>query len=97
MVPPVSIAIDSTGRYAMGAPIGGGNDIGVKCGQPSLMRSADGVAWTTCAPNTRGIADGTDPRYALVTFAGNDKIYEVFHTQGAGGGMVPGLVLWREP
>ena len=46
MATPVSIAIDSTGRYAMGAPIGGGNETAVKCGMPSLMRSADGAAWT---------------------------------------------------
>ena len=97
MVPPVSIAIDRAGRYAMGAPVGGGNDGGATCGQPNLMRSTDGVTWTTCAPGTRGIAEGTDPGYPLVTFAGNDKVYEVFRTRQAGGGLQPGLVVWREP
>ena len=96
MATPVSIAIDSTGRYAMGAPIGGGNETAVKCGMPSLMRSADGAAWTTCAPNTRGFSADADPRYALVTMAGNNKVYEVFHTQQAGAGLSAGLVLWRE-
>lgn len=97
MATPVSIAIDSAGRYAMGAPIGGGNEAAVKCGQPSLMRSTDGSAWTTCAPATRGFAATSAPGFALVTFAVNDRIYEVFRTQQPAAGLAAGIVLWREP
>ena len=97
MTMPVSVAIDSAGRYAMGAAIGGGTGAAVKCGIPSLMRSPDGSAWTTCAPATRGFPAEGDPRFTLIAVAGNDKVYQAFHTQQPAGGLGAGLVLWREP
>ena len=48
---PLSVMLD---RAALGggfaATANGGNGTGTKCGQPKLMRSTDGVQWTTSAP-----------------------------------------------
>jgi hypothetical protein len=93
---PLSIAIDRAGHFAGGAEHTGGNSDGTKCGDPKLFRSSDGVRWTVCAPNTRGVT-ANDVTYPVVAFAGNDKIYEVFKTRQPSGNLVPGLALWREP
>ena len=96
MVPPVSVTIDKAGHFAAAADLGGGNQDGVKCGLPNLMRSANGTQWTTCAPNTKGVS-AADPGYPVIAFAANDKLYEAFRTRQPAAGLQPGLVLWREP
>ena len=85
MVPPVSVAIDKAGHFAAAADLGGGNQDGVKCGLPNLMRSPTGAQWTTCAPNTKGVTTA-DPGYPVIAFAGNDKLYQVFRTRRPGAG-----------
>ena len=46
---PVSTSIDKAGHFAVFAQMNGGNEGGVKCGLPKLMRSMNGSVWTTCA------------------------------------------------
>jgi len=96
MVAPVSVTMDRGGHFAAAADLGGGNQDAVKCGLPNLMRSATGAQWTTCAPGTKGISPA-DPAYPLVAFAGNDKLYMVFRVRQPASGLVPALVIWREP
>lgn len=80
----------------MTAELSGGNGDRVKCGVPKLMRSADGVKWTTCAPETKGAPATSDVTYPVMAFAGNDNLYIAFKTRQPAPGLAPGLVLWRE-
>jgi hypothetical protein len=105
-------AIADDGGHAMAAPAGivvhtnqslsaitvvnGGTEGKNRCGQPKLARSATGTGWVTCAPDTRGAPDTSNPGAASIGVAGNDKLYVVFRAAGAVGPVPPGLVLWRE-
>ncbi|MEP6833767.1 MAG: sialidase family protein [Gemmatimonas sp.] len=93
---PVTITLDRAGHSAMVANMGGGNDGAAKCGLPKLMRSVDGVKWTTCAPETKGAPANTDVVYPVGAFAGNDKLYVAFKGRQSAPGMPAGLTLWRE-
>lgn len=93
---PVTVTIDRAGHFAIAAENPGGNSDGVKCGVPKLMRSADGVNWTTCAPETKGAPSTSQVTYPVVAFAGNDKLYLAFKARAEAPGLPPGLVLWRE-
>ena len=92
---PISLALDRQGHPALVAPFSHGNDSGARCGRPELIRSTDGVKWTTCAPGGKGTPTGS-PDYAHVVFADNDKLYVAFTASSAGGALKAGLVLWRE-
>lgn len=91
---PLSLTLDRAGRAAAVAELTGGNQDGTKCGVPKLMRSADGVRWTTCAPETKG-SPQQDITYPVAFVADNDKLY-VAYRQRAAQPLAPGLVLWRE-
>ena len=93
---PVSVTLDRSGRPAVVANVDGGSDGANKCGQPKLMRSVDGAAFTICAPDTKGIVMTTDPVAPTARFADNDKLYVVFKIRQSGAGLPPGIVLWRE-
>ena len=93
---PVSVMIDRAGHFAISAPVVGGNEGSVVCGQPKLARSSDGTKWTTCAPDTKGVGAVADPGVPTGAFAGNDKLYMAFKTRAAVGAVLPGIVLWRE-
>jgi hypothetical protein len=96
MGPPIAVVLDRAGHPAGTAEMAGGNDTGTKCGVPKLMRSTDGVRWTTCAPGTKG-APTPNVTFPIITMAGNDKIYLAFKMLQPAGGLGAGLVLWREP
>lgn len=93
---PVTVTLDRAGHPAMVANMSGGNDGAAKCGLPKLMRSTDGVKWTTCAPDTKGAPLNTDVVYPTGAFAGNDKLYVAFKARQSAPGMPAGLTLWRE-
>jgi hypothetical protein len=93
---PVSVTIDKAAHFAMTAELAGGNDGAVKCGLPKLMRSADCAAWTTCAPDTKGLGTIVEASSPVAMFAGNDKLYIAFKVRSANAAVVPGLTLWRE-
>ena len=93
---PVGVMIDRAGHFAISAPVVGGNEGSVVCGQPKLARSSDGTKWTTCAPDTKGVGAVADPGVPTGAFAGNDKLYMAFKTRAAVGAMLPGIALWRE-
>ncbi len=93
---PVTVMLDRAGHAAMVANMGGGNSDAAKCGLPKLMRSADGLKWTSCAPETKGVPAATDVVYPVGLFAGNDKLYIAFKARAATAGMPAGLELWRE-
>ena len=93
---PVTVSVGRTGQVAMAAEMSGGDGVGTKCGLPKLMRSPDGMKWTTCAPDTKGAPLASDVTYPVIAFAGNDKLYIAFKTRGTAPGLGPGLSLWRE-
>ena len=96
MGPPATVSLDHAGHPAMFANVDGGNDGQAKCGTPKLMRSADGVKWTTCAPDTKGAPTTSDATFPVGAFAGNDKLYMAFKTRQTAPALPPGLALWRE-
>lgn len=96
MGPALSVSIDKASHVAMSAQLAGGSDGANKCGLPKLMRSTDGAVWTTCAPDTKGLASTSDAAQTFVAFAGNDKLYLALKMRAANGTLQPGLVLWRE-
>ncbi|MEP6779970.1 MAG: sialidase family protein [Gemmatimonadaceae bacterium] len=96
MGPPVTVSLDRAGHAAMFATVDGGNDGEVKCGMPKLMRSTDGVKWTTCAPDTKGAPSTSDAVFPIGAFAGNDKLYIAFKVRQGAPSLAPGLALWRE-
>jgi hypothetical protein len=68
----------------------------LKCNFPALSRSADGARWTTCGLG-RSLNDDFAPQPNTVhaAFAGNDKLYVVWHQAGASKSG-QGLLLWHE-
>ncbi|MEP6764770.1 MAG: hypothetical protein ABJB66_10690 [Gemmatimonadaceae bacterium] len=96
MGPPATVSLDHAGHAAMFANVDGGNDGQAKCGAPKLMRSADGVKWTTCSPDTKGAPATSDAVFPVGAFAGNDKLYVAFKARQGAPSLAPGLVLWRE-
>ncbi len=93
---PLSVAVDKSNHFAITGNVTGGSEGNVKCGQPKLMRSTDGAAWTTCAPDTKGLLGAGDPMSAVGAFAANDKLYIAVKTRQSAGALAPGIVLWRE-
>ncbi len=93
---PLTVMLDRAGHPAMVANVGGGNDGATKCGVPKLMRSTDGVKWTTCAPETKGAPATSDVVMPVGAFAGNDKLYVAFKVRASAPGLPAGLALWRE-
>ena len=93
---PITVMLDRTGHPAMVANMGGGNDGATKCGVPKLMRSTDGVKWSTCAPETKGAPPTADVAVPVGAFAGNDKLYVAFKVRASTPGLPAGLALWRE-
>lgn len=96
MSAPVSVSLDAANRVAVSAPVVGGNEGATKCGRPKLMRSDNGTAFVTCAPETRGVSALADPTATVGAFAEYDKLYVAFRTRAASGAIPAGLALWRE-
>jgi hypothetical protein len=93
---PVHIAVSRAGRTVITAPVDGGNNGGTRCGQPKLIQSVDGKAWTICSAESATGTPTRDARLPMPAFAGNDKLYVVFKTDEAPGSFKTGLILWRE-
>jgi hypothetical protein len=96
MTAPVTAAVHATLTFSAAATVGGGSDGVFKCGEPKLLKSPTGAAWTTCSPDTKGLPGVTHPGAASLGVAANDKLYLAFRTSGAAGALAPGIVLWRE-
>lgn len=93
---PLSVSFDAANRVAVTAPVVGGNEGATKCGRPKLMRSDNGAAFTTCAPETKGVSALADPMATVGAFAEYNKLYVAFKTKATSGTLPAGLVLWRE-
>jgi hypothetical protein len=92
---PMSIVLNAQGRPFISAQVSGGNTTGTKCGLPKLSKSADGVGWTTCAPDTKGTPTNSASS-STVLLASNGKLYLLFRTHEDGGPLKQGILLWRE-
>lgn len=92
---PLSLAMDSHGRLAAVFGSNSGTD-SLKCNFPAVSRSADGQRWTTCG---LGLALKDDlaaqPNTVHAAYAGNDKLYVVWHQAGESKSG-QGLLLWHE-
>jgi hypothetical protein len=92
---PLSLAIDSHGRLAAVFGSNSGTDT-LKCNYPAVSRSTDGARWTTCG---LGLALKDDfaaqPNTVHAAYAGNDKLYVVWHQAGESKSG-QGLLLWHE-
>ncbi|HEY1239152.1 MAG TPA: fibronectin type III domain-containing protein [Bryobacteraceae bacterium] len=93
--PPLGLAVDSHGRLAAVFGSNSGTD-SLKCNFPAVSRSTDGARWTTCG---LGLALKDDfaaqPNTVHAAFAGNDKLYVVWH-QAGDSKSGKGLLLWHE-
>jgi hypothetical protein len=92
---PLGLALDSRARLAAVFGSNGGTDT-LKCNFPALSRSADGARWTTCGLG-RALNDdfAAQPNTVHAAFAGNDKLYVVWH-QAGDSKSGKGLLLWHE-
>jgi hypothetical protein len=93
---PTSVGVRASGIMSTSAVVNGGSEGKNRCGQPKLAQSGAADAWSTCAPDTKGLPDTSNPGAAVLGVAGNDKLYIAFRTTGAAGALAPGLLLWRE-
>lgn len=92
---PVGLALDSHARLAAVFGSNSGTDT-LKCNFPALSRSTDGARWTTCGLG-RSLNDefAAQPNSVHAAFAGNDKLYVVWH-QGGESKNGQGLLMWHE-
>ncbi len=92
---PLALAMNSHGALAAIFGSNSGTD-SLKCNFPALSRSTDGARWTTCCLG-RGLNDdfAAQPNTVRVAFAGNDKLYVVWH-QANDSKSGKGLLLWHE-
>lgn len=93
--PPLSIA--SSSRGALTAAFGAnGGSAAAACGAPTVSRSADGAAWTTCGLGKAAGADfGPQPATLHAIEAPNDKAYVVWQEIGETK-YAPGVLVWHE-
>lgn len=96
MSSPLTVGVHASNKFSAAAHVGGGSEGANKCGQPKVMRSETGAAWTTCAPDSKGLGDTANASSTVLGVAGNDKLYVAFRMAGTSAGLAPGLVLWRE-
>jgi len=92
---PLSLAVDSHGRFAAVFGSNSGTD-SLKCNFPPVSRSTDGARWTTCGLGL-ALKDefAAQPNTVHAAFAGNDKLYVVWH-QAGDSKSGKGLLLWHE-
>lgn len=92
---PLSLAMDSHGRLAAVFGSNSGTD-SLKCNFPAVSRSTDGAHWTTCGLG-HGLNDdfAAQPNTVHAAYAGNDKLYVVWH-QAGDSKSGKGLLLWHE-
>lgn len=93
--PPLGLALDSHGRLAAVFGSNSGSEL-LKCNFPAVSRSTDGARWTTCGLG-RALNDNFEaqPTTVRAAFAGNDKLYVVWHQAGESKSG-QGLLLWHE-
>jgi hypothetical protein len=93
--PPLSIAGSSKG--ALTAAVGANSGTGpARCGAPTVSRSAEGKAWTTCGLGRAAGGDfGPQPATIHVIEAPNDKAYVVWQ-ETAESKYHPGVLVWHE-
>jgi hypothetical protein len=91
-----SLTLGSNGQAALVMSRTGGNNDGVRCGDPKIALSLDLVNWTVCSPYGANPQPYRDAYWPQAAYAVNDKLY-IAMTNYDDSSPLYGVILWREP